>query len=321
MYLQEIEIHNWRGLTHQHLKLTPGINIIHGPNESGKSSLRQAIWAALTKNPTSKAKDALSARTWASSSNPKVRVDFHLDGDDWSVQKTFLSTVGSRLLKGGRLLASDKAVHDHLEQLLSKAVWMGSLWGEQGDMALVQVPRALRGQLVAQEVVSPGMLWLEDQLKRKEAEFWTPKGRPKKPLQDMRDRAMAAEESADEAADELESSNRISEEIASLRDELALASAEEKELSETLQTKREQVGAWDRHRAATAQWKARVLAVQSQVDWLARFDRLAGQVAARFQERTEFQARLVALTQGMLPEPSRKPVSYTHLTLPTSDLV
>jgi uncharacterized protein YhaN len=305
MFLEEIEVHNWRGIQHQLLRLKPGLNIIHGANESGKSSLRQAIRAAFLQNPTSKTREALAVKSWGSKSAPSVRVDFQLDGDRWRIEKLFFSPKGSRLSRNGAVLAKDADVHKKLEALLSQAVWLGSLWSEQGDTSLPEVPRSVRGKLVAEEVVSPGLLWLEDQLKRQEAEYWTPQGRPKKLLQDARGRAADADEAADDAAGELEETNAISEAMGDLHEELQQTRVEETELTESLADLRQKVGAWDRHRASKAEWETRVAAVLHQAEWLQRWQRYADQLASKWNELKEYQAKLATFESQALQEPTR----------------
>jgi predicted ATP-dependent endonuclease of OLD family len=43
VYLKELRVQNWRALVDVRLELAPGLNLVCGPNESGKSSLREAI--------------------------------------------------------------------------------------------------------------------------------------------------------------------------------------------------------------------------------------------------------------------------------------
>ena len=308
MYLEEIEVRNWRGIGYQQLKLEPGLNIIHGPNECGKSSLRQAIRAAFLQNPTSKTREALAVKTWGSKSAPSVRVDFNLDGDVWRIEKLFFSPKGSRLSRNGTLVAADGDVHKKLEALLAQAVWLGSLWSEQGDTSIPEVPRSVRGKLVAEEVVSPGLLWLEDQIKRQEGEYWTPTGRPKGKLQDARGRAGEADEAADDLERELEETNSISDAMGELHEELQQTRVEEAELAERLAEMRQKVGAWDRHRAAVAEWDTRVKVVLHQAEWLQRWERYAGQLTAKWAELQTFQVKLAALESQGIREPTREGV-------------
>jgi DNA repair exonuclease SbcCD ATPase subunit len=308
MYLEEIEVQNWRGIRHQQLRLEPGLNIIHGPNESGKSSLRQAIRAAFLQNPTSKTRETLAAKSWGGGTAPFVRVDFQLGGDSWRVEKRFFSNKGSRLSRNGILIATDGDVHKRLETLLSQAVWLGSLWSEQGDTRLPEVPRALRGKLVAEEVVSPGLLWLEDQLKRLEGEYWTPTGRPKGTLQQARQRVADADDAVYEAERELQETDTISQAMGELQEELQQSRAEEAAVAEQLADLRQKVGAWDRYRAEKAQSDKQVEILLNQAQWLQRWERHADQLVSKWNELQQHQAILASFEKESLQEPTRDAV-------------
>lgn len=50
VYIRRVQVDNFRGITHLDVTLKPGLNLIIGPNNSGKSTLLQAIDMVL--NPT-----------------------------------------------------------------------------------------------------------------------------------------------------------------------------------------------------------------------------------------------------------------------------
>ena len=117
MKLREIEVRHWRGLTQVLAVLSPRLNLILGPNESGKSRLFQALQFGLfeTYKGTSKAKQAL--QSWTSAAAPFVRIAF-TDGEvDYELQKQFLKGASAELRGGGRLLRGDEA-EESLRQIL-----------------------------------------------------------------------------------------------------------------------------------------------------------------------------------------------------------
>ncbi|MDX1598430.1 MAG: ATP-binding protein, partial [Marinobacter sp.] len=70
-------------------ELGPGLNLIHGPNESGKSTLVRAIRAAFFERHRSSSVDDL--RPWGdSSAAPSVELDFECQGVQWQLRKRFL---------------------------------------------------------------------------------------------------------------------------------------------------------------------------------------------------------------------------------------
>lgn len=117
MKLREIEVRNWRGLNQSLAVLSPRLNLILGPNESGKSRIFQALQFALfeTYKGTSRAKQAL--QSWASSESPFVRVAFTNGEVDYELQKQFLKGASAQLSGGGKTLRGEDA-EDALRQIL-----------------------------------------------------------------------------------------------------------------------------------------------------------------------------------------------------------
>jgi DNA repair exonuclease SbcCD ATPase subunit len=117
MRLLEIELRNWRGLNQVLAVLSPRLNLILGPNESGKSRIFQALQFGLfeTYKGTAQRKQAL--QSWASPESPFVRIAFS-DGEvDYELQKQFLKGASAQLCGGGRTLRGEEA-EESLRQIL-----------------------------------------------------------------------------------------------------------------------------------------------------------------------------------------------------------
>src|SRR5688572_30964857 len=82
------------------VEFAPGLNVLYGPNDLGKSSLIQAVRAALLLPHTSSAHEPFVP--WQGDRVPHVELEFVLDRI-WRVQKTF--GAGAR---GASLLESSK---------------------------------------------------------------------------------------------------------------------------------------------------------------------------------------------------------------------
>jgi DNA repair exonuclease SbcCD ATPase subunit len=88
---------------HQDLDLTlaPGLTVVRGPNESGKSTIQRAIELALTRRVTSGSADLDAMRTWnaAEDDRPWVRLEFEqedLDGvRSGTLEKSFRGARGT----------------------------------------------------------------------------------------------------------------------------------------------------------------------------------------------------------------------------------
>ena len=88
MWIRRLEVTHCAGIAAAGVDLAPGLNVLHGPNELGKSSLVAAIRAALLLQSTATAADAL--RDWNSIESPTVSLTFEQEaGRIWRVRKTF----------------------------------------------------------------------------------------------------------------------------------------------------------------------------------------------------------------------------------------
>ncbi len=125
--------------------LAPGLNLITGPNEAGKSTLVRAIRAAFFERyKTKSVEDLLPWGESSSSARPSVALDFNWQGQPWTLAKTFLSRQRCTLNVAGQQLENDEAEARIAEllgfQFAGKGVskpehWgiPGLLWVEQGQ--------------------------------------------------------------------------------------------------------------------------------------------------------------------------------------------
>ena len=120
--------------------LQPGLNLIHGPNESGKSTLVRAIRAAFFERYRSTAVDDL--RPWGdSAAAPTIELNFEHDSRVWRLTKSFLQRKRCDLVVGTETYSEDDA-EEKLAELLG-----------------YQYPK--RGASKAEHWGIPGLLWVE----------------------------------------------------------------------------------------------------------------------------------------------------------------
>lgn len=238
--------------------LQPGLNLIAGPNEAGKSTLVRAIRAAFFERHRSTAVDDL--RPWGdSAATPTVEIDFTHGDEPYRLRKAFLGKKRCELQAGSRRLEGAQA-EDFLADLLgfrfadrgaSRAEHggiPGLLWIEQGAAqdvhdavrhAADHLQRALDAQLGA--VAASGGDDLLQRVREWRAELLTATGKPRAALAE----AIAA---ADTARAEAEA--------------LAATAGDYREQVDQLRTLREQHQAetqaapWARLRAQLAQAEA-----------------------------------------------------------------
>ena len=88
MWIRRVEVRNCAGIAAAGIDLEPGMNILHGPNELGKSSLVRAIRAALLLQASSSAAEALF--DWHVDAPPDVSVTVEQEpGRIYRVRKVF----------------------------------------------------------------------------------------------------------------------------------------------------------------------------------------------------------------------------------------
>ena len=88
MWIRRLEVADCAGIAQASVALAPGLNVLHGPNELGKSTLAKAIRAALLLPATSSAGQAL--RSWNVDAAPEVTLTLEEEAQRiWRVQKRF----------------------------------------------------------------------------------------------------------------------------------------------------------------------------------------------------------------------------------------
>lgn len=188
--------------------LQPGLNLIHGPNESGKSTLVRAIRAAFFERYRSTAVDDL--RPWGdSAAAPTIELDFEHDNRHWHLTKSFLQRKRCDLTIDTETYSEDDAEEKLAELLgyqypqkgISKARhWgiPGLLWVEQGtgqdiEEAIEHAGDHLKSALnsMVGEVASSGGDDLIDTVRSQRDTLLTATGKPRGDyLQLEKDRAL-----------------------------------------------------------------------------------------------------------------------------------
>ena len=101
MRLLRLEVSHCRGIASAEVDLEPGLNVLHGPNELGKSTLAEAVRAALLVQTSSSTAGTL--RDWHADAAPEVTLVFEEQAERyWRVRKRFAVGGGSAYLDFSR---------------------------------------------------------------------------------------------------------------------------------------------------------------------------------------------------------------------------
>ena len=127
MRLTRLQLRNVRRHANLDLELAPGLTVVRGPNESGKSTIQRAIELGLTRRVTSGSGDLDGMRSWNADPDERPWVRFEFEQDDpegegvkrGSVEKSFRGAKGSVRLQFDREAISDPTRADELLAELS----------------------------------------------------------------------------------------------------------------------------------------------------------------------------------------------------------
>lgn len=124
MRFASLKVESFQSIRHAAIDFIPGLNVIYGPNDLGKSTLVAAVRAALLVVPNST--EAQKYDSWHSDDSPRVELTFiDHEGHYWRVRKTFASSPSAELFhsKDGRTFAVDCKARQVEEKLRTMLGW------------------------------------------------------------------------------------------------------------------------------------------------------------------------------------------------------
>jgi len=202
--------------------LTDGLNIVIEPNETGKSTLLEALRAAFFVRHSTKNQLAQSYAPHGEAIGPEIHVSFEAHGAPWTVTKRFLKGATIEIT-GPQGKAQGEEAEARLHTLLGSVRdtsqkgdvgtygALGLLWVAQTDALAVTGP----GQIVRDTVRStleaevgsimggPAYKRVRTRVDEQFGRYWSPTGQKRGRQNEARERVDTAESAAREAADRL----------------------------------------------------------------------------------------------------------------------
>jgi len=135
MRFAKLKVENFKAITSAEVDFGPGLNVLYGPNDLGKSTLGQALKAVLLLQPNSAV--ASEYQPWHEAIAPVVSLTFQDDdGKYWRVEKHFTENRASLAFsKDGREFTADvneRAVDEKLRKLLGWGIPSPGKGGPRG---------------------------------------------------------------------------------------------------------------------------------------------------------------------------------------------
>lgn len=207
--------------------LTEGLNIVIEDNETGKSTLLEALRAAFFVRHNTKNQLAQSYAPHGEAVGPKVEVTFEAEGASWSVSKRFLRGASVEVT-GPQGRAQGEDAETRLNTLLGSVKdnsrsgdvasygALGLLWVAQTEALAVSAP----GQIVRDTVIStleaevgsimggPAYKKVRARVDDQYGAYWTPTGQKRGRQTDARERLERADAAARDATERLASLER-----------------------------------------------------------------------------------------------------------------
>lgn len=225
--------------------LTNGLNIVIEPNETGKSTVLEALRAAFFVRHGTKNQLAQSFAPYGEAVGPEIQVSFDADGAPWTVTKRFLRGASIEVT-GPQGKAQGEEAEARLHALLGSVRdtsqkgdagtygALGLLWVAQAEALAVTGP----GQIVRDTVRStleaevgsimggPAYARVRSRIDEQYGRYWSPTGQKRGRQNEARERVEQAEAAARDAAERLAGLERTFSELENARARLKVVHRE-----------------------------------------------------------------------------------------------
>ena len=120
MRVRRLSLRDFRRYRTLDIDLAPGLTIVRGPNEAGKTTVQRALELALTRRATSTAAELETLRPWGAPSEARsvITIEFDQDDDDGrrsgTLEKTFAGSRGTVRLDYDGQAISDPTLADQV---------------------------------------------------------------------------------------------------------------------------------------------------------------------------------------------------------------
>jgi len=297
-----------------------GLNVVVGPNEMGKSTLLDALRAALFEKYSSKAQPITALQNDRNQAAPVVELAFEVEDEIYRIRKRFVKKPYAHLFcPDGRKLEGDEA-EDTLRDLLgfdepgktgarpeTLGMW-NVLWVQQGQsFGAVDLPDSARSNLHSALESEVGEVLggkrgraLPDAVDKQLAELVTSTGRPRGDYKDLIDEVETLRSGLEELQNRRSDLSKTMEDLEAAQDTLARLSSGEQD-----QNDKEELDAARTRHGELAKLESRIEAATTDVELKKRNLEQAEQALAdrrTLKKQIEADAKAVEAAKAKLDE-------------------
>jgi uncharacterized protein YhaN len=112
--ITRLTLHDFRRYRELEIPLSPGLTIVHGPNEAGKTTIQRAIELVLTRKVTSGGADIDGLRSWDATdeARPVIGIEFEIEDEERGVRKGTLEKAFRGAKGSVRLVVDGETISD-----------------------------------------------------------------------------------------------------------------------------------------------------------------------------------------------------------------
>jgi len=152
MRIRRLRMVNFRSFRDVEVELDPGLILVVGPNEAGKSTIVEALAVALFTDPASRSRSVSELARWGSSGATRLELGFDHGGSTYRLLKDFgEGRVELEDVTTGRVLGDrndvDRQVHE-MVGFSSMDAFESVAAVRQGELAAIEEKKRARGELV-----------------------------------------------------------------------------------------------------------------------------------------------------------------------------
>jgi len=356
MIIKKIRVENWRGLRDPiALEFCDGVNIIHGDNGRGKSTLMEALQMGFFDRHDVSGEEVKRIRPWGCDLYPCVEIEFFHNGADYRLTKRFLNMKSCSVERMG---ASSGRYERYMEGAAAD-MWLlrevmkcegasrgvsksenwglaGLLWIPQGGGDLIGLSDTLRRNIIekksaAEEQCGSGG-GIENAIKQEYMKFFTEKGQVRTgggSLREINAHLSDKREELDKTRRKLEEMSALRYKITRTREEIAECQALETAAVGSILEAETKITEFDKIKSEGLEQRARQSELGRQKDALsaaletvkdarAAVDRYTGSLAAKTKALEDSESRLKNISIKGNSEIEIEILAETELTVEPS---